>query len=84
MPRVTVAGHPLHPQLIAFPLGLLPFSFVMDVAYMATGKKSFARAAKYCMTGGLVPPSLLLFPDSSTTSSSRTRRKRNSWATLTC
>jgi uncharacterized membrane protein len=54
MPNVTLAGHPLHPQLVEFPLGLLPFSFVLDVLHAATGKQSFADAAYYTMVGGYV------------------------------
>jgi len=54
MPRVTVAGHPLHPQLVGFPIGLIPFSFVMDCMYAATGDKNYARAAQYSLMGGAV------------------------------
>jgi len=52
MPVTTFAGHPLHPQLVEFPLGLLPFSFVMDLMHLATGKESYADAAYYSMVGG--------------------------------
>ena len=54
MPNTTLAGHPLHPQLVEFPLGLLPFSFALDVLHAATGKQSFADAAYYTMVGGYV------------------------------
>ena len=52
--KTTLAGHPLHPQLIVLPLGLLPFSFAMDLAYHATGKETFADAAYHTMAGGSV------------------------------
>ena len=52
MKQLTLAGHPVHPQVITAPLGLLPFSAVMDVMYLATGRKSFARAAYYSLVGG--------------------------------
>jgi uncharacterized membrane protein len=52
MPVTTFAGHPLHPQLVEFPLGLLPFSFVMDVMHTITGKESYADAAYYTVVGG--------------------------------
>ncbi len=52
MPRVTVAGHPLHPQLVAFPIGLITFSFAMDCAYAITDNESFAKAAQYSLIGG--------------------------------
>jgi uncharacterized membrane protein len=54
MAQTTLAGHPLHPQLIGFPVGLLPYSFVMDLMHLATGKKSYADAAYYTMVGGCV------------------------------
>ncbi len=53
MPNTTFMGHPLHPQLVEFPLGLLPFSLAMDVLHAATGKQSFADAAYYSMAGGV-------------------------------
>lgn len=52
MRPLTVAGHPLHPQLVGLPLGMLPFSFFMDVLYQVTRRRSFADAALYSMVGG--------------------------------
>ncbi|HEX7008780.1 MAG TPA: DUF2231 domain-containing protein [Phycisphaeraceae bacterium] len=52
MKRATLAGHPLHPQLVSGPIGLLPFSLAMDLAYHATGRESYAQAAYYAMVGG--------------------------------
>ena len=54
MPRTTFAGHPLHPQLIVVPAGLLPFSFILDVLHLVTGKRSYADAAYYTLMGGSV------------------------------
>jgi uncharacterized membrane protein len=54
MPKTTFAGHPLHPQLVGLPIGLLPFSFVMDTAYAVTGEKTYAKAAHYAMVGATV------------------------------
>lgn len=54
MPRATFAGHPLHPQLIVAPAGLLPFSLVMDVMHLKTRNQSYADAASYAMVGGFV------------------------------
>ena len=53
MPTTTFAGHPLHPQLVEVPLGLLPFSFVMDLMFKNTGKHAYADAAYYAMVGGV-------------------------------
>ncbi len=52
MPRVTIAGHPLHPQLVAFPIGLITFSFAMDCAYAISDNENFAKAAQYSLIGG--------------------------------
>ncbi len=54
MPKTTFAGHPLHPQLVAFPIGLLSYSTVMDALYAATSDQSFADAAYYTLAGGCV------------------------------
>ena len=54
MPRTTFAGHPLHPQLITMPAGLLPFSLLLDLLYLKTGRHSYAEAAYYTMVGGFV------------------------------
>jgi uncharacterized membrane protein len=34
--RVKVFGHPLHPVLVAFPLGLLGASIIFDIAYLVS------------------------------------------------
>ncbi len=54
MPQTTFGGHPLHPQLIAFPLGLLPFSFVMDAMHALTGEQKYADTAYHTMVGGFI------------------------------
>jgi uncharacterized membrane protein len=54
MAKLTFLGHPLHPQLVEFPLGLLPFSLVMDVMHLATGNESYADTAYHTMVGGVV------------------------------
>lgn len=54
MPRLTFAGHPVHPQLVSLPLGLLPMSLALDVTYLTTGRRRYAQAAYYSMLGGYV------------------------------
>jgi uncharacterized membrane protein len=54
MPYTTFTGHPLHPQMIVAPAGLLPFSLVLDLLYIQTGNRSYADAAYYAMIGGFV------------------------------
>ena len=54
MPYTTFTGHPLHPQMIVAPAGLLPFSLVLDLLYLQSGNRSYADAAYYAMVGGWV------------------------------
>lgn len=54
MPNTTIAGHPAHPMLVTAPLGMLSFSFAMDVLHAVTGKHSYADAAYYSLVGGYV------------------------------
>jgi len=54
MPQVTFAGHPLHPQLIVVPAGLLPFSLVLDVLHAKTRDHSYFDAAYYALMGGFI------------------------------
>lgn len=53
MPKMTVAGHPLHPMLIVVPAALIPFGFVLDAMYRKTRKDSYSNAAYYSLVGGL-------------------------------
>jgi len=53
MPKTTLAGHPLHPQLIVMPAAMLPASFAFDIIGSATGRKSFSDAAYYAMVAGV-------------------------------
>jgi uncharacterized membrane protein len=52
MKQWTLAGHPIHPQIVAFPIGLLPFSTVMDAMYLTTGRECYADAAYFSLVGG--------------------------------
>jgi uncharacterized membrane protein len=53
MPKITFMGHPLHPQLIAAPVALLPFTFVLDLLFRRTRKRSYRDAAYYSLVGGV-------------------------------
>lgn len=52
--RVRVAGHAVHPMLIAFPLGLLTTAVVFDVLHLVTGRASFAFTAAHLIAAGVV------------------------------
>jgi uncharacterized membrane protein len=52
--KARLAGHPVHPMLIVFPLGLLATSFVFDIIRMATGSTSLGVAAFYMIAAGII------------------------------
>jgi uncharacterized membrane protein len=52
--RVKFAGHPVHPMLIVFPLGLLGTAVVFDIIYLIGNNPQWAVAAYYMIGAGLV------------------------------
>jgi uncharacterized membrane protein len=52
--KVTVAGHGLHPMLVAFPLGLLGISPLWDILRLVTDQTSWANVAFWTIVAGLV------------------------------
>jgi uncharacterized membrane protein len=51
----SIAGHPLHPMLIVFPVGLFIFSFASDVISLrAPNPETWAAVAFYTMAGGFL------------------------------
>jgi len=36
--RFAIAGHPIHPMLVALPIGLFTWAFVSDIVYLATDR----------------------------------------------
>ena len=52
--KAKLLGHPIHPMLIVFPLGLLVTSLVFDIIHMSTGNPDFSVAAYWAIAGGIV------------------------------
>ena len=52
--RAKALGHPIHPMLIVFPLGLLATAVVFDILYLITDQSGFAVAAAYAIAAGLI------------------------------
>ena len=52
--RAKLFGHPIHPMLIPFPLGLLVTSFIFDIIYLITGSDEFSVAAFWMIAAGVV------------------------------
>ena len=51
--RAKLFGHPIHQQLIVFPLGLLVTSLVFDVIYLVTGTATWAVVAFWMIVAGV-------------------------------
>lgn len=52
--RVKVFGHPVHPMLIVFPIGLLATSLIFDILYLVTGNTLLAAVSYYMIAGGII------------------------------
>jgi uncharacterized membrane protein len=52
--RAKLFGHPLHPILIVFPLGLLATSVIFDIAYWATGNARLSDVAYWMIVAGVL------------------------------
>jgi len=51
--KAKILGHPTHPILIVFPLGLLASSVGFDVAYQITGNAEFETVAFWTISAGV-------------------------------
>jgi uncharacterized membrane protein len=49
-----VAGHPIHPMLIYFPIAFLVGAFLADIAYAIDGDPGFAKGAVWLLGLGVV------------------------------
>ncbi|HET7666219.1 MAG TPA: DUF2231 domain-containing protein [Mycobacterium sp.] len=52
--RAKLAGHPIHPMLITYPVGLLTTAVVFDILYLITDRTGFTVAAAYAIAGGII------------------------------
>jgi len=52
--RVKLLGHPVHPMLIVFPLGLLSTAVVFDMLYLVTDNGDLATFSFWALAAGLV------------------------------
>jgi uncharacterized membrane protein len=51
---LKILGHPLHPMLIVFPLGLLSIGVLFDLVYLVTGTELFAQIAFWNIAAGII------------------------------
>lgn len=52
--HVKVAGHPLHPMLIVFPLGLLGTAVIFDIIQLLGGSSVFSLVSWYMIAAGVI------------------------------
>ena len=52
--RTKAFGHPIHPMLIVFPLGLLVTAVIFDLIYLFTRIDFFPIASYYNIAGGII------------------------------
>lgn len=50
--RVKLFGHPVHPMLIVFPIGLLATAVIFDIILLATGNPVLATVSFYMIAAG--------------------------------
>ena len=52
--RLTVAGHPLHPMVVAFPIALYSAALVCDVLYVIGHDAFWFKMAFWCIAFGVI------------------------------
>jgi uncharacterized membrane protein len=52
--KVKFAGHPVHPMLIVFPLGLLATAVIFDIIYLVSGNSQWTVVAYYMVGAGII------------------------------
>jgi nitrite reductase/ring-hydroxylating ferredoxin subunit/uncharacterized membrane protein len=60
--RASINSHPLHPMLIAFPIGLLVTSFIFDLIAVWRDIPALWTAAWYCIIAGLIGATIAAIP----------------------
>ena len=58
----SIGKHPIHPMLVAFPIGLWVFALVCDVVRRFGGAEVWNSVALYCIAGGIVGALLAAVP----------------------
>ena len=52
--RVKLFGHPVHPMLIVFPIGLFATAVIFDILYLATRNPALTTVSYYMIAAGAV------------------------------
>jgi uncharacterized membrane protein len=51
---MKIFGHPIHPMLVVFPLGLFATAVVFDILYLSVGTLAFPTVSFYMIAAGIV------------------------------
>ena len=61
--RASIGGHPIHPMLIPFPIGLLVFSFISDLIFLWKGNPIWRDyVAFYTLLAGIIGAAAAAIP----------------------
>ena len=60
--RFKIAGHPFHPMLIVFPLGLLATAVVFDIVGLVSGDTSWFNISFWMISAGIIGGLLAAVP----------------------
>ena len=52
--RIKLLGHPIHPMLVVYPLGLFSTAVIFDVLYWITGNRDLSTFVFWALGAGLV------------------------------
>jgi uncharacterized membrane protein len=52
--KINFLGHPVHPILVVFPLGLLPTAVACDFIYFLRGNPNWAHISYWLVAGGVL------------------------------
>src|SRR5581483_2729435 len=58
----SIKNHPLHPMLVALPIGLWIFALVCDIVFAAGGAPAWSTVALYCIGAGVIGALLAAVP----------------------
>jgi uncharacterized membrane protein len=53
-----IAGHPIHPMLIPFPIAFFVSTFICDIIFWRTGSEAWAQATVWLLGAGLIMAAL--------------------------
>ena|SRR5437868_1674175 len=52
--KINFLGHPVHPMLITFPLGLLPVAVLFDIIFLCTTNSQWAGISYWLIAAGVL------------------------------